>query len=234
MKKTFLTLLLALAGIASGQAQILKMSYSLEASGDALFFRYDPRLNTAMSSYVESIQSWMKLLSAESVDTEEIYTRLDPKFVMLQPRLGANVAIGTDVLRFGFGVSTGRYEFRNFSWHAEGVFRYEFDDPLMNWTAEMGVMIFHDMSFGPEAAIRSAKNTPKEIKEKMKQFMTEGMFEDPLSKGLKLGMFYGINSQLDLGVSGFIDFTKRPDFARNDYASVSLRFKLKQPDHAGF
>ena len=71
--------------------------------------------------------------------------------------------------RLNFGATTGRYEFRNFSWHGEAVFRYEFDGPLMNWTAEMGVMVFQDMSFGPEAAIRSAKNTPKEIKEKMKK-----------------------------------------------------------------
>lgn len=234
MKKTFLSLLLALAGSQLAQAQLLKMNYSFETFGDALFFRYDPRLNTAMSSYVESIQSWMKLLNSENVDVEEIYRRLDPKFVMLQPRLGANVHLGTESLRFTFGVSTGRYEFRNFSWHADGSFRYEFDDPLMNWSAEIGFMLFNDLSFGPEAAIRSAKDTPQDIKEKMKQFMTEGMFENQMSKGLRLGAFYGINSQVDFGVSGFIDFTKRPDFARQDYASLNLRFKLKQPDQSPF
>ncbi len=227
--KTFLSTVLVAASFFAANAQVFRLQYSFEGFADALFFRYDPRQNIPMSNYVESIQDWSKLINDETIDTDEIYDRLDPKFMMLQPRLSANVHLMSKHLKGTFGVSTGRYQFRNFSWHAEALFRYQlFPADNGRWSIEVGYMMINDHSFGPEAAIRAAKNTPKEIKEKMKQFMTESLFERPVSKGLKMGAFYRLAPTVDLGLSGFMDFVERHDGARNDYASLSVRVRLEQ------
>lgn len=228
MKKLVFTFCLAVSFCAAN-AQVFRLQYTFEGFADALFFRYDPRQNIPMSNYVESIQDWSKLINDETIDTDEIYDRLDPKAVMFQPRLSANVHLTSKHLKGTFGVSTGRYQFRNFSWHAEALFKYQFF-PADNgrWSAEVGYMMINDHSFGPEAAIRAARNTPNEIKEKMRQFMTESLFERPVSKGLKMGTYYRIAPTVDLGLTGFIDFVERHDGARNDYASLSVRVRLEQ------
>jgi hypothetical protein len=232
MQKLIYTLALLLAGFTS-HAQFFQMQYSFETATDALFFRYKPEDNVAMSSYVQSIQDWTELLNKEPIEVAEIYDRLRPKKMTLQGRLIGNVHLIAPHVKLTAGVSTGRYEFRNYSWHGEALFRYTFTEAAPDLSIETGFMLIKDYSFGPEAAIKTAANTPKEIKDKMRKFMTEDMFEKPTSKGLKIAAYYHLDSNFDLGINGFIDFVKRNDGARNDYASLCLRVRLEETPKAG-
>jgi hypothetical protein len=227
MQKPIFTLALLLLAFSS-HAQFFQLQYSFETSADALFFRYKPEDNVAMSSYVQSIKDWTELLNKEPIEVEAIYDRLRPKTMTMQGRLAGNVHLVAPHIKLTGGVSTGRYEFRNYSYHGEALFRYTFQKALPELTIETGFMIIKDYSFGPEAAIKTAANTPKEIKDKMRKFMTEDMFDKPTSKGLKMAAYYNLGGNFDLGLSGFIDFVKRADGARNDYASLSLRIRLEE------
>ncbi len=231
MRILLTTLLVSASAVAFSQN--FRLQFSLESFADANFFRYDPRQNPVMANYVQSVKDWSDLVSQDGgskLNTEDIYKRLDPKFVMFQGRLAGNVHLASQFFRLTVGASTGRFDFRTFAWHVEAMFKYQFPDDWDRYSVEIGYARISDPSFGLTAAIRSANNTPDKLKDEMLHALKDDFFQTPISHGLKIGGYYQLKKNFDLGLSGFLDFVDRVDHARNDYVSLSLRLRLEQMD----